>query len=220
MSISTDSRSRAPARKSFRAPVRRSSRTRAKCRSSCIRTCGRRSPSLSFLRRSLALAELAMIAYNDEAEAQRAAAAIGFPEAQLFDNDGSQAFRFRNEHDVVLACRGTEPTEWNDIQADANAVMSVVGTFGNVHSGFNREVDDLWPLLEELLRGNHPAGLVLRALARRRDGHDLRLPLQNVVDRQRSAGAAHVRLAARRLQAVHSPRAGQRTIAGCTTTTS
>src|SRR5690349_15265619 len=78
---------------------------------------------LSFLRRALVMAELAMIAYNDEAEARRAAAAIGFPEAQLFDNDGSQAYRFRNEHDVVLACRGTEPTEWNDIQADANAVM-------------------------------------------------------------------------------------------------
>lgn len=110
--------------------------------------------SLSFLRRSLALAELAMIAYNDEAEAQRAARAIGFPEAQLLDRDGSQAYRFRNEHDVVLACRGTEPTEWNDIQADANAVMAVVGTIGNVHSGFNREVDDLWPLLEDLLKDN------------------------------------------------------------------
>jgi len=108
---------------------------------------------LSFLRRSLVMAELSMIAYNDEAEAQRAAEAIGFQEAQLFDQDGSQAYRFRNQHDVVLACRGTQPNEWNDIQADANAVMSVVGTFGNVHSGFNKEVDDLWPLLEELLRG-------------------------------------------------------------------
>src|SRR5262245_45807755 len=110
--------------------------------------------TLSFLRRALALAELAMIAYNDEAEAQRAARAIGFPEAELVDNDGSQAYRFRNEHDVVLACRGTQPTEWNDIQADANAVMAVVGTIGNVHSGFNREVDDLWPLLEDLLKEN------------------------------------------------------------------
>ena len=109
---------------------------------------------LSFLRRSLALAELAMIAYNDEAEAQRAACAIGFAEAQLIDNDGAEAYRFRNEHDVVLACRGTEPTEWNDIQADANAVMSVIGTLGNVHSGFNREVDDLWPMLEDLLCDN------------------------------------------------------------------
>jgi triacylglycerol lipase len=109
---------------------------------------------LSFLRRSLALAELALIAYNDEAEAQRAAAAIGFPEAKLIDRDGSQAYRFANEHDVVMACRGTEPTEWNDVQADANAVMAVVGTLGNVHSGFNREVDDLWPLLEDLLKSN------------------------------------------------------------------
>lgn len=109
--------------------------------------------SLSFLRRALAMAELAMIAYNDEAEAQRAAVAIGFTEAKLFDHDGSQAYRFRNEHDVVLACRGTEPTEWNDIQADANAVLSVVGSLGKVHSGFNREVDDLWPVLEEAVRG-------------------------------------------------------------------
>ena len=67
--------------------------------------------SQSFLRRALVLAELAMIAYNDEKEATRAAQAIGFSEAQLIDNDGSQAYRFANEHDVVLACRGTEPTE-------------------------------------------------------------------------------------------------------------
>jgi triacylglycerol lipase len=107
---------------------------------------------MSFLRRSMLMAELAMIAYNDEAEARRAAAAIGFPEAQLFDNDGSQAFRFRNDHDVVLTCRGTEPTEWNDLKADANAIMAALGALGNVHSGFNREVDDLWPLMEDLLR--------------------------------------------------------------------
>jgi len=109
---------------------------------------------LSFLRRALALAELAMISYNDQQEAQRAASAIGFPDAALFDHDGSQAFRFRNQHDVVLACRGTEPTEWNDIQADANATMAVLGSLGKVHSGFNREVDDLWPMLEDALQDN------------------------------------------------------------------
>jgi len=108
----------------------------------------------SFLRRALVLAELAEVSYNDEKEAKRAAQAIGFADAQLIDNDGSQAYRFENENDVVLACRGTEPTEWNDVQADANAVMSVVGSFGKVHSGFNREVDDLWPVLEDLIRNN------------------------------------------------------------------
>jgi triacylglycerol lipase len=109
---------------------------------------------LSFLRRALVMAELSMIAYNDEAEALRAAQAIGFREAELFDKNGAQAYRFRNDHDVVLCCRGTQPTEWNDIKADANAVMAALGAIGKVHSGFNREVDNLWPMLEELLRGD------------------------------------------------------------------
>lgn len=109
---------------------------------------------LSFLSRALALAELSMISYNDESEARAAATAIGFPDAELFDNDGSQAYRFRNDYDCVVAFRGTEPTEWNDIRADANAAMTVVGSFGKVHIGFNREVDDIWPLLEALLHDN------------------------------------------------------------------
>ena len=109
---------------------------------------------LSFLRRALALAELAMISYNDEAEARVAAAAMGFPEAELFDRDGSQTYRFRNDRDCVVACRGTEPTEWNDIQADANASLAVIGSFGKVHSGFHSEVEDLWPMVEDLLRDN------------------------------------------------------------------
>jgi triacylglycerol lipase len=110
--------------------------------------------TLSFLRRSLALAELAMIAYNDEAEAHWASLAIGFPDARLIEHDGSQAYRFANRHDVVVACRGTEHNEWNDIQADANAAMAVVGTLGRVHSGFNQEVDDLWPTLKKVLKSN------------------------------------------------------------------
>jgi triacylglycerol lipase len=108
----------------------------------------------TFLQRALVMAELAMISYNDEAEAQRAAAAIGFSETQLFDNDGSQAYRFRNEHDCVIAYRGTEPTEWNDIRADAKASLAVLGSIGKVHSGFNGEVDDVWPLMEDMLRDN------------------------------------------------------------------
>jgi len=109
---------------------------------------------MTFLRRSLVFAELAVIAYNDEAEAKRAAEAIGFPDAQLFDRNGAQAFRFGNQHDVIFACRGTEPNEWNDIRADANAAMVLVSSFGKVHSGFNREVDDIWPLMEKLLEDN------------------------------------------------------------------
>ena len=62
---------------------------------------------LSFLRRSLLFAELAMIAYNDEAEAKIGAALAGFADVSFYDRDGSQAYRFRNDHDCVIACRGT-----------------------------------------------------------------------------------------------------------------
>jgi triacylglycerol lipase len=109
---------------------------------------------LTFLQRALVMAELAMISYNDQAEAQKAAAAIGFTDTELFDNDGSQAYRFRNQHDCVIAYRGTEATEWNDIAADAKAALAVLGALGKVHSGFNGEVDDLWPLMENMLRDN------------------------------------------------------------------
>lgn len=109
---------------------------------------------LSFLQRSLLFAEFSMIAYNDEKEARRAAAAIGFPETTFFENDGAQAFRFRNEHDCVITCRGTEPDDWNDIQAGVDAIAVLAETAGKVHRGFKREVDDLWPMLEEILTPN------------------------------------------------------------------
>lgn len=109
---------------------------------------------LSFLRRALLFGELAMIAYNDKAEATAAAALAGFPDVTFYDRDGSQAYRFRNEHDCVIACRGTEPGEWNDVKADANARSVLAETTGKVHSGFKQEVDDLWPMLETALTEN------------------------------------------------------------------
>ena len=109
---------------------------------------------LTFLQRSLLFAELAMVSYNDEDEARRAAEIVGFPDTTFYDRDGSQAFRFRNDEDCVIACRGTEPNEWNDIQADANAASVLAETAGKVHRGFKSEVDDLWPMLETALMSN------------------------------------------------------------------
>ncbi|MCC9644650.1 lipase family protein [Rhodopirellula sp. JC740] len=109
---------------------------------------------MTFLQKSLLFAELAMVAYNDEREATVAAAMVGFPDVTFFDHDGSQAYRFRNDFDCVIACRGTEPNEWNDIRADANAASVLAETAGKVHRGFKTEVDDLWPMLETALVGN------------------------------------------------------------------
>jgi triacylglycerol lipase len=104
---------------------------------------------LTLLQRGLLFAEIAMIAYNDELEVIQAAQVIGFPIVSFMNNDGSQAFCLRNDHDCVLACRGTEMSDWNDIRADVNVGTVLIETMGRVHRGFNREVDDIWPFCQK-----------------------------------------------------------------------
>jgi len=106
------------------------------------------------LQQSLLFAELSQIAYMPPEPALSCVRRIGFLESHYFDRDGAQAYRFRNPHDCVVVCRGTEPNEWNDVKADANAVTVLAETIGRVHSGFKQEVDDLWPILERALADN------------------------------------------------------------------
>lgn len=107
---------------------------------------------LTLLQRGLLFAEIAMLAYNDEREVIEAASAIGFPIVSFMNNDGSQAFSLRNKYDCVLACRGTELSEWNDIRADVNVGTVLIEAMGRVHRGFNKEVDDIWPFCEKELQ--------------------------------------------------------------------
>lgn len=109
---------------------------------------------LSLMRQSLLFAELAYIAYLEEASAAETVSQIGLRETLFVDRDGAQAYIFGNETDCIVACRGTEPTEWNDVRADLNALMAVAETVGRVHRGFKQEVDELWPQIEERLVKN------------------------------------------------------------------
>jgi triacylglycerol lipase len=110
--------------------------------------------SLSLLRRSLLFAELSSLSYLSRADAGRLALKIGFPEVRFYDRDGAQAYIFGNDFDVVVTCRGTEPADWNDVRADLSIGWAVGETAGWVHRGFKREVDDLWPRLEQALVNN------------------------------------------------------------------
>jgi triacylglycerol lipase len=109
---------------------------------------------LSFLERSLLFAELSKAAYLCRTEAGRVGLEIGLPETRFYDRDGAQAYMFGNDTDAVIVCRGTEPNQWNDIKADLDAKTALVDTGGRVHRGFQREVDDLWPRLEQALVSN------------------------------------------------------------------
>lgn len=109
---------------------------------------------LSFLRASLLFAEISRISYLGRADAGRWACQIGLPEIRFYNRDGAQAYILGNDRDAVVVCRGTEPNEWNDVRADLDAATAVAETAGRVHRGFKREVDDLWPRIEQALISN------------------------------------------------------------------
>ena len=109
---------------------------------------------LTPIQRSLLFAELSKVAYMDYERAERLAGQVGLPVISFLDRDGAQAYLFTNDVDCVVACRGTEPHEWNDIRADANAWWALAETVGHVHRWFKQEVDQLWPMLETALKSN------------------------------------------------------------------
>lgn len=104
---------------------------------------------LNFLEKSLLFAELSQIAYMDKKEATKAVKKFGFTTVEFYELDGAQAYRFMNKDDLVIACRGTQPTEFNDIKADLKAIPVMSETVSRVHMGFKKEVDELWPMIKE-----------------------------------------------------------------------
>jgi len=104
---------------------------------------------LSGNKRALLFAELAQIAYYEATEVKKLARKLGFTTVEFYNIDGAEAYRFMNKHDLVIACRGTQPTQYNDIKADARAFPVIAETVGRVHGGFKGEVDKLWLLIKE-----------------------------------------------------------------------
>ena len=109
---------------------------------------------MSFPDRSLLFAKLASIAYNDNIkEVKKQVKKLGFTTVEFYNRDGAQAYRFQNNEDLVIACRGTQPTEFNDIAADLKALPVKSESVSCVHRGFKAEVDELWPMvLEDITR--------------------------------------------------------------------
>lgn len=112
---------------------------------------------LIFYDRSLLFAKLSSISYNNDIKkVKKLVKELGFTEVEFYNKGGAQAYRFANKTDMVIACRGTEPTCFNDISADLKAAPVVAETVSRVHKGFKNEVDDLWPMILEDLMAKPP----------------------------------------------------------------
>ena len=55
--------------------------------------------------------------------------------------DGAQAYVMSDKDDVLIACRGTEPTALNDVKADLNLFRTEHPAGGKVHQGFYGEYE-------------------------------------------------------------------------------
>ena len=105
---------------------------------------------MTLIQRSLLFAKLSSIAYNDDIDwVKKKVRKLGFTTVEFYNREGAQAYRFMNKEDLVIACRGTQPTEFNDISADLKALPVVAETVSRVHQGFKAEVDELWPMVLE-----------------------------------------------------------------------
>ena len=96
---------------------------------------------------SLLFAKLAADAYGEPKTVKKLAKAHGFTKCKFYDNGGAQAFRFESPTDIIVACRGTQPSEFNDLKADLKAFPVKSETVSRVHRGFKAEVDELWPMV-------------------------------------------------------------------------
>jgi triacylglycerol lipase len=105
--------------------------------------------TMNFKQRSLLFAKISSIAYLNKAQATKQAKKLGFTTVEYYDVKGAQSYRFMNKRDLVIACRGTEPTQYADIEADANALPVISETVSRVHKGFKGQVDELWPAIKE-----------------------------------------------------------------------
>jgi triacylglycerol lipase len=89
-------------------------------------------------------AEIASAAYidNDDTVYKN----LGFTKTKFIDHEGAQAYVAASKDEVIVACRGTQPTQPNDLLADLNTIPKRHGN-GWVHSGFRTEarkiIDDV-----------------------------------------------------------------------------
>lgn len=104
-----------------------------------------------FTEQALLMAQFSRIAYLDEAEGKAECAKLGY-DASLISVDGSEAYFITDGVDLIVACRGTQPTQWSDIAADLDARLTASSTgIGFVHHGFKTSVDRIYPGLVEKL---------------------------------------------------------------------
>lgn len=105
-------------------------------------------------------AEASRLAYIDGKTAKTHYKNLGYTKHHYFDVDGAQAHVCENKQEILIACRGTQPTEINDLLADLNTIPKRHGP-GFVHSGFRGEARKVYPKILDLVQKNHNKSILV-----------------------------------------------------------
>ncbi len=106
----------------------------------------------------LLFAYYARMAYENIADSKKMLQQLAIENVYLIDIEGAQAYVFYNQFDLVISCRGTEPSALNDILADLEIIKaswSSKPNTGFVHRGFKEEVDKVYAdILQSVLQNS------------------------------------------------------------------
>lgn len=96
------------------------------------------------------MAEHAQAAYLDDASAHFKK--YGKSKYEFIEDNGAQCHIAWDKDEIIIAFRGTEPSEFSDITADLNALPDRANN-GNgwVHNGFQEEVNKVWDEVTRVL---------------------------------------------------------------------
>ena len=100
-------------------------------------------------------AKFAKMAYKPIEETRNFARSNGFTKTKLIDIEGAQVYFFNSKTDIVIAARGTQPSELNDLYADLEIFKADSVTGFKVHQGFKEEVDKVYDSILALVEQHH-----------------------------------------------------------------
>ena len=109
--------------------------------------------------------DFAMLAYGQDGEApmgwsgvQSRLAALSYTAEPIGDwnGPGTQGYVATNEHQTVLAFRGTEPNDWADLFINLKLLPATEAGEAKVHEGFQKALNEVWQQVESTLPANLP----------------------------------------------------------------
>lgn len=108
------------------------------------------------------LAQAAQIAYQDKHTIQPAVAALGLKNFEFLGRRDTEGYIAANEHIIIVAFRGAEPTHLRDLMTDVK-MHKVRGPLGEVDRGFLGAFHlvkyDLLIAIQRLRDKSHPQSL-------------------------------------------------------------